>query len=640
MRTAMHLYRYAVCVLVASMAMAASTQQIPATASSQNKTPAIADNPSQKVPTSSDRKRAAKLFLEASKLYENQQFEAALQIYDQAQQLDSTNADYRLAAEIARSHAVTALFQTAAKDRTLGDLAGARVTLAHALEIDPGNRGAAERLQQLSNDSEGGDVADSSLPQTPALGRLEQLEPTAGTRSFHVRSNPRQIILEVFHSWGIEATVDDSIRGNLVRFDVDDVTFAQAVHALSLLTDSFNVPIDAHRVLVARDTREMRQQFMRNGVETLPLSGLTATEMTDFSNMARNVFEIQQASVDPSAATMTLRAPEATLNAFNATYRDLMEGRSEVLIDVRLYQLAHNNARNTGLQPTQTITAFNVYSEAQSILNQNQDLVNQIIASGLAKAGDWQTILGLLIASGQVSSALFQNGIVTFGGGLTLTGLSPGTTTVNLNLNSSDSRELDEYRLRLLDGEEGTLKSGTRYPIMTSSYSSLSSNSLNIPGLSGAGNSSSLLGLLSQYAGASTSLPQFQYQDLGLVLKARPRVLRSGEVAMTIDLTIRALTGAALNNVPVLANRSFSGAVTVRADQSVLIASEVDKSESRAISGFPGLSEIPGLSDVTDKNTQKNYATLVMILTPRVVRIPHGLGHSPMVPVVKTAQAQ
>jgi len=34
-----------------------------------------------------------------------------------------------------------------------------------------------------------------------------------------------------------------------------------------------------------------------------------------------------------------------------------------VLLDVRLIQIAHTSEHNTGVQPPQTMTAFNVYTE-------------------------------------------------------------------------------------------------------------------------------------------------------------------------------------------------------------------------------------------------------------------------------------
>jgi general secretion pathway protein D len=582
-------------------------------------------------PTGSERRRAAKLYLDAAKLFDRQQFEEAMKDDQQAAALDPTNPNYALAAEVARGHAVTALMQTAAKNRMAGDNASARAALTHAVELDPNNPDVNQHMSELGYDAAPEPAVVPNGQSDQGLGGLEQLQPAAGVRSFHVRSNQKQLIQQVFKEYGIEATVDDSVRVTPVKFDLDDATFAQAAESVSLVTNSFFVPIDAHRALVARDTRENRQQFTRNGEETVYLRGMTPNEMTDVTNMARNVFELPQASVNQSAGTLTVRAPESKLTAFNSTVESLMDGRSQVLLDVRLIQLAHSNSHNTGVQPPQQVTAFNVYAEEQSILNANQSLVQQIISSGLAAPGDTLTILGILLASGQVTSSLFSNGVALFGGGLTLSGLSPGPATVNLSLNSSDSRELDRYQLRLEDGEEDTLRSGTRYPIETSQFSSLGSSNLNIPGLTSAGNSGNLSSILSSLQGASETIPQVQYQDLGLTLKARPSVMRSGDVAVNIDLKISALAGTSINGVPVLANRAWSGVVTMGRDQAVVVASEMDKQESRAISGFPGLSEIPGLNNITDKDVQKNYSTLLIVITPQVVRGPRVLDHTHMV---------
>jgi type II secretory pathway component GspD/PulD (secretin) len=185
-------------------------------------------------------------------------------------------------------------------------------------------------------------------------------------------------------------------------------------------------------------------------------------------------------------------------------------------------------------------------------------------------------------------------------------------------------------QLRLGDGETGTLKEGERYPIQTSSFSSLSASIPNIPGLNSAGASGSLSSILSQLEGSVPNVPQVQYQDLGLTLKATANVMRSDQVALTIDLSITALSGSLINGNPILNNRSYSGVVTIKQDSAVVIASEIDKSESRDISGTPGLSEIPGMSNLTDKDAQKNYATLLVIITPHVVRSTQDSGRTPM----------
>ena len=66
-----------------------------------------------------------------------------------------------------------------------------------------------------------------------------------------------------------------------------------------------------------------------------------------------------------------------------------------------------------------------------------------------------------------------------------------------------------------------------------------------------------------------------------------------------------------------------------------MLVSEVDKEESRALSGLPGLTEIPGLSSITSIEAQKNYATLLIIVTPHVVRETQSAGHTPMIRIAR-----
>lgn len=587
-------------------------------------------------PRDRDRRRATKLYLAASKLFMDEHFEEALRQYQQAAKLDPTNPNYGLAADVARSHAVTALIQSAAKARMRSDAAGARDALARALELDPKSVEATQHLYELSDEAVRGQLPSPYEHATDSLGDTDRLAPSPERRSFHLRNGQRQVIQQVFKAYGIDATTNDSIQFTPARFDIDDATFEQAMHALALTTNSFYVPLDPHRVLVARDTKANRQEFTRQEMETIYLSGLKAEEMTEVSNLAKQVFGIQQAILQPSAGTITVRAPRETVEAFNATIRDLIDGHSQVLLDVSLLQVAHVTGRNTGVTPPQTFSAYNVYAEEQSILTANQDLVDQIISSGLAAPGDTLAIIGILLASGQVSSSLFSNGIALFGGGITQSALSPGSATANFNLNSSDSRALDQIQLRLGDGETGTLKEGERYPIQTSSFSSLSSSTSSIAGLTGAGTSSSLSSQSSLSSSAIT-VPQVEYQDLGLNLKATADVMRNNAVALTLDLKLTALAGTSINGNPILSSRVYSGVVTVKEGSAVVVASQLDRSESRAISGTPGLSEIPGLNNLTDKNVQKNYATLLLIITPHVVRGTQASGHTPMMRVERIA---
>ncbi len=581
-------------------------------------------------PRERDRRRAARLYLTANKLFMSEQFEEALKSYNEAAALDPTNNNYRLAGDVARNHAVTALIQTSAKSRLQGDTEGARSSLVRALQLDPSNVNATQHLYEL-----GGEVARQQLAivdtqPAPDLGEAVTLEAATVRHSFHIRSNQRQVIDDVFNAYGISPMMDDSVRSSTARLDIDDADFDTAMRALGLITHTFYVPLDAHRVLVAADTSANRQEFTRQVLETMYLPGLKSEEMTAIKTMATEIFGIRQANLDALAGAIVLRAPKDAIEAFNSTMRSLMDGHNQVILDVKLIQVAHRSERNLGVQPPQSFAAYNVYAEEQSILSQNAALVQQIISSGLAAPGDTLAILGILMASGQVSSSIFSNGLALFGGGITQSALSPGPATANFNFTSSDSRELDALQLRLGDGETGTLRLGQRYPIQTSSFSSLSSSVPNIPGLTSAGNSGSLSSILASLQGSVPNVPQVQYQDLGLTLKSTANVMRDDRVALTIDLQMSALSGSAINGNPVLNNRAYSGVVTVKEGSAVVVVSDLDKSESRAISGTPGFSEIPGMNNVTEKDTQKSFASLLIVITPHVVRYTQSSGHTPM----------
>ena len=589
-------------------------------------------------PGNRDQQRAVKLYMESSRFFLNRQFEEAMEGFEKAAELDPSNRDYQLAAGVARSHAVTSLIQAAAKDRLLGNETAARAALGRALALDPTNFEATQHLNELADDAVRSQPKPLNGQGAVKLEGLDPLLPTTAQHSFHVRGDQRQLIDQVYKAYGLMAMIDDSVRSIQIRVDMDNASFEEAARILGLVTHTFYVPLDSHHVVVANDTREDRERFTPQELETVYLTGMSNDELNEVATLAKNVFEATQAQLSLAKRSLTLRAPESTLIAFNTTMQGLLDGRSQVLLDVKLIQVAHTSTRNTGTQFPQSITAFNVYAEEQSILNANQSLVQEIISSGLASPNDPLAILGILIASGQVSNSLLSSGFALFGGGLTTSALAPGTTTFNLNLNTSDSRELDQIQLRLQDGEQGTLKEGERYPIQTSSYSSLSPNLPNIPGLTGAGSSSSLTSLLSSLGSSVPNIPMVQYEDLGLTLNATPKVLRNGDVALSVDMKLDALSGQSIGGNPVLDNRAYSGVVTLKEGEAAVVATEMDKSQSLAISGTPGLSEIPGMNNISDKNLQKNYATLVIVMTPHVIRGSQAAGHTAMLRVENGAQ--
>jgi Flp pilus assembly secretin CpaC len=552
---------------------------------------------------------------------------SALNHFERALSLDPENPRYLAAREIARQNIVTQLVQEAEQARIAGNLDLERDKLIEARDMDPANPIVAQHRDELDAILSGGKTAPEDNIQ---LSAPVELSPNPGTHDFHLRTNAAEVIRRVVSAYGITVIVDDSVRKDNLKLDADNLTFDQATELLKLLTNSFFVPLDPRRVLVARDSRDNRQRFERVAIETIYMPGLTPTELTDISNIAKTVFEIPSEVVQGETGTLRLRGSADRLRALNATFSELLEGRSEVQLEVKIITLDHTRNKAVGIQLPQHTTVFSVASEVNQLIQNNQSLVNQIIASGLAQAGDTTTIAAILVASGAAGSSVLSQPFALFGGGLTALGLSLGSVSGSLSLNTSESKSLDDVNLRVVDQEAATFRSGTRYPIIISTYSSGASNSgINIPGLSTAGLSSTLASLgISPSALSQQTIPQIQYEDLGLTLKVTPHIQQGKSVALNLDLQVQSLGGSFVNSIPVLVHQQYSGFITLKDGESAAVVSDLNRSETRAVSGLPGMIDLPGLHGTTSTNTTVDESSLLILITPHVLRLastmPHG----------------
>jgi general secretion pathway protein D len=593
----------------------------------QQSSPAASSAPE---PSARQTRTAEKFYLQGVRAMEKGDVDAAEKAFAKASEADPSNHDYAVDWQIARQHSVTKLVQDADKARILGQNEVARAKLAQALTLDPRNQEVAQHIDDLANLA--GPPPDTV---TANLAPPIELKPKSVKQSFHFRNTEQEVLRRVIEAYGLRMVDDGSLATKTISFDADDVDFAQAAHLLSLTTDSFMVPLDPARVLIAKDTKENHDKYDRLALETLRLPGLTPTEFSDVTNLAKNVLGIQQAAAQPELGTLTVRAPAPSLMALNKTLADLLDGKSEVLLEVKIYEVASTRTRTVGVQLPQTTTVFNVSTELNSVISQNSSLVQQIISSGLASAGDFAAIAAILIASGEVTSSILTQPFATFGNGLTLTGLTSNGITGNLSLNMTDTRSLDQVQLRLDDNAEGTIRSGTRYPITTSSYSSIAASSVSIPGITSAGLSSVLsgLGINANSLASAQPIPQVQYQDLGLTLKVTPRIERNDDVVLKLDLKIQALQGASLNSLPVLTNRSYTADIHLRAGASALVVGDLSRQESNAVSGTPGLTELPGFAALSSTTKEFDVSNLAILVTPHILRRRHSDLTGPLIPL-------
>lgn len=587
-------------------------------------------------PTKHQTQAAEDAYLAGARLLVHNDLTGAEIQFGKAAKLNPSNSDYAAAYTVTHQRHVNQLVQESGKARLLGQNEKAETLLAEARLLDPENKIVSQSVNTGALPKIFHPEIEPWIRDAPSIAGPITLLPDSATRSFHLSAGEQDVIGQVFSAYGIHANFDDSVQRQNLRFDLDNSPYQQAVSILLGMTHLFAVPLDAKSVLIAKDTPENRQRLEHQLQETIYVPGMTNDQMDELGNVVRNVFDLpKQVTVNKVSGTLVIRAPEETLTYVNLTLADLIDGGSEVMIDLKLYSVDKTTQRNIGTQLPQQVGLYNVASEARNLVAANQSLVQQAIAQGLIPAGSSDITIALaLIASGLVQSTILSNTIGFFGGGLTATGVTTNQNLAfNLALTSSDTRALNDMQLRVRDGKPAIFQVGQRFPITTATYTNgVTANSAALTNISVNGVSAS--NLLNAVAGSTLTIPQIQYEDLGLTLKATPYVLRSGAIKMHIELKIEALSGGSQNNIPILNSQQFMSDVTVNDGDTALMASSLTKDESAAINGLPGLSELPGFQTATAvKTTTTDSSNLILLITPHVTRRRANLSAGPRIAI-------
>jgi len=575
-------------------------------------------------------RQAEDAYLAGAKKLERDDLSGAEREFTRALKLNPGNQDYAVAILLARQHRLTELVQQATKARASGDPAKAEALMSEARAIEPENPIVLEHNGNLLKKLAGVSAADAAQtpvgdPATapwknvaPVLAGSVRLAPKQAVKSFHLRGTSEELLRNVASAYGIRAVMDDSVERKGISFDLEGVDYEQAMSALMMMTHVFAVPIDETSVLFARDEQKDRDRLQRQLEETIYLEGATQEEMTDVTGVIQNLFDVRRVKAGQNQRSITLRAPEDVLAPLNRTLQDLMDRPGQVMIEVKLYEVNKTGTTDAGASIPTSAGIYNVGQAASDLVSANSSLVQQAIAQGLVSSTDSNLVIAeALIASGLASSSLLSSTVGVVGKGTMMTGITEtGTVGFSLGLNTSDTRSLDDLQMMVGDREDATFRLGTKYPIVTSSYSTGTSSTAGNATINGV----SVASLLAQYTGSSSITPQVTYENLGLTLDATPVIEKSGRIHMKLSLKIEALTGSSIDGNPIMESRQFKSDITVGTGESALMVSNVNHSEMIAMSGLPGLSELPGFQIPLTQSAEKDNSQLVVMVTPRVVQ--------------------
>ncbi|HEY6337810.1 MAG TPA: hypothetical protein VIW68_04895 [Candidatus Sulfotelmatobacter sp.] len=558
-------------------------------------------------PSKRDKKEARKAYAIGQKLQKQKRFPEAFNHFDRAVHLDPRNPQFFQARELAKAGLV---FEHVDHGNHLvfgNDNADAAKEFQAALDLDPENQFARERLQEASL---------TPRQQFPGKGisagesREIHLQPTGNRASFQFRGDVRGLFGQLASSYGMTVEFDDSVVSKQVRFYVDDVDFETALKLACQVSQAMWTPLAARQFFVAKDSPDNHKQFDRMSLQTFVLPPHSApSEVQDIVNTLRTVLDVHFASQPGQTAdVIEVRAPQSVLAACAKLMAQLTGERPQVMLDVDVYEISHQLMKNIGMHAPNTFNLYNIPAAALAGLGgQNiQQLINQLIASGGINQANSTAISSLLAQLGGQGNSIFSNPLATFGGGLTFMGLSLDKLAGDLSVNESWVRSLDHLTMRAGDNGDATFHLGTRYPILNASYAPI----YNSP-------------QISQVLGNQSYVPPFpsvSYEDLGLSVKVKPAIHGNGEVSLQLELEVRALTGQSANGVPVISNQEYKGSINVKDGEPAAVAGEVSLTEQRSLSGIPGFGFLPGLNQIAAENTRDDEQDeLMIVVTPHVI---------------------
>ena len=520
----------------------------------------------------------------------------AYEAYAAAYQKDPKNLYYKTSYERLKFTAASVHTHQGEKLRDQGDLNGAMTEFMHALEIDQANELAQQDIRLLKQkiaatpNGEPTETPQNETPLTEVEGPAE-LKPTSNEPiTIHAFEDSKVVYQTVGKIAGINVLFDPDYTGKRVQVDLQNVSLLDALHILGVLSNTFWRPITANTIFVAQNTRAKRTELDAQAVQTFYLSNTSQTnDLNDIQTALRNVLTNAKLYAVPSQNAIVMRATPDELLLARKLVDDLDKARPEVVVDVAVLEVNRSHERNLGIILPQQISA-------------------QLVGTTTTTTGTTGTTrtTGTTGTTGTTTTTTNNNNGLTLNNLGNLNGnnvaISISQATANLLLTDSDTRVLQNPRVRATDGQKADLKVGSKIPIATGSYQT----------------------------GAATAVvsslvnTQFQYQDVGVEIEITPTIHYDRDVTLKLKMQISQQSGTvSLSgiNQPIFSQRVVDQTIRLKEGEASIMGGLLQTSYSNVFNGIPGLSEIPLLKYLfsnNDKITMQDE--IVFMLIPHVGR--------------------
>jgi general secretion pathway protein D len=478
-----------------------------------------------------------------------------------------------------------------------GDEQAALVEFLRAAEIDPGNEAAQQEIArvrqkrgEVAPQAEAGLPEEAGREELDSMGAPVELKPISNEPlTLHMTEDAKVIYQAVGKAAGVNILFDPDFTSKRIQVDLNNVSLLDALRIVGTISNTFWRPVTANTIFVAQNSTNKRRDLGEEAVQTFYLANAwQQSDLQDVQTALRNVLGTNQAfKMSPVASqnAIVVRGTPDELLLAQKLIDDLDKPRAEVVVDIAVLEVSKNWERNLGISwPSSVGVALTPPTSSSS--STTTTTTGTTGTTGTTSTGGTPTLYDL----NHLKATDFA--------------VTVGSATANLLLTDSNTKILQNPRIRATDAQKQTMKIGSRIPIATGSYQ-------NGAGVAGAGIS----------ALVNT---QFQYQDVGVNIEMTPTVHYDRDVTLKIKIEVTSQSGSVtISGVtePILSQRVVDQVIRLREGEASILGGIQEKQDQVSWSGIPGLSSIPILKYLFgSKDHTVQDDELVFLVVPHIVR--------------------
>ena len=524
----------------------------------------------------------------------SEDYDAAYLNYQRAYAASPQNLHYRASLYRVRLSASAMHVTKGRKLMSSGDEQGALVEFLRASEIDPGNEAAQQEIAKVRNRyaqqaQAQAQASGANLPATQGqqsaietMASPSELRPMSNEPlTLHMVEDSKVVYQAVGKAAGVNVLFDPDYIGKRIQVDLNNVSLLDALRIVGTLSNTFWRPVTSNTIFVAANTRAKRTEMEEQAVQTFYLTNAwQANDMNDVQTALRNVLPSAKVYGVASQNAIVMRATPDELLLAQKLINDLDKARPEVVVDISVLEVAKNWEQTLGIAWPQSIGVTLQSSTA-----------NTSTSTNTTATGTTTTTTPTVYDLAHLKASDFA--------------VTIGSATANMLLTDSNTKILQNPRIRSTDAQKATLKIGQRIPIATGSFQS------------GVGVAAAI---------SPMAETQFQYIDVGVNIDMTPTVHYDGDVTLKMKIDVSSQSGnVTISGVtePIIAQKTSEQTIRLREGEASILGGILNQQEQESWTGIPGLSSIPILKYLFgSKDHTKTDDEIVFLLVPHIVRSP------------------